>query len=190
MKPFEENLRYEYDLNSDAIVLDCGFYRGHFSRLIREKHPKVRIVAFEPIHEFYMEGCKIANKLNVRLYNFGLGGSTREEHFNVKGDMSGLFCTGNYLDQSFIANISDVEKEYLLKPVGLFKINIEGGEFELLEAILERGMATHYENIQVQPHACVPDAEKRWAAIQEGLLKTHHLTFDSPWCWQNYELNK
>lgn len=188
MKPFQESMRFEYDLKSDSVVLDCGFYKGHFSRAIREKHPSVRIVAFEPIHDFFTEACFIGIELNVELFNFGLGASSRTEVFKVKGDMSGLFCDGAE-DRCAIVDIDELEKHYDIQDVGLFKINCEGGEFEILEAVLNRNMAACYQNIQVQPHAVVPDAEKRWAAIQAGLLKTHHLTFDAPWCWQNYELN-
>lgn len=187
MKPFEEKLRYEYDLTPYSAVFDFGFYKGDFSRLLLEKCD-CRIFAFEPCREFYEVGLPLAEKLGVTLFNMAVGGSPGKRAFYKKGDMSGRFSDGEMELVNFV-DINDVHVVTGMDSVALAKLNIEGGEFELLETILERGMAQRYENIQVQPHAVVPDAEKRWAVIQAGLLKTHHLTFDAPWCWQNYELN-
>lgn len=188
MKPFQESMRYEYDLTPYSVVFDCGFYKGDFSRLLLEK-TQCRIFAFEPVREFYLAAKPLAIKLGVDLMNVAVGARGRKEEFGVKGDMSGLFTEPNSKEVVYYMGIEELHDLLEVKEVDLLKLNIESGEFELLEHVLERNTATRYRNIQVQPHGGVPDAEKRWSAIQAGLLKTHHLTFDAPWCWQNYELN-
>lgn len=184
MKPFEEKLRYEYDLTPDSLVYDVGAYQGSWAREIHRKYG-CRVLCFEPV--FHKKLTKNLGDLfpSVKVFPFGVGDCNALVEMGVKGDMTGAFEHGNY---KVMADVRDVS-EVLVDDGFIFKLNCEGSEFSILEAVLERGLATKLRNIQVQPHAVVPNAEKRWAAIQAGLLKTHHLTFNAPWCWQNYEFN-
>ena len=72
----------------------------------------------------------------------------------------------------------------------LLKLNIEGGEFSVLEALLDRDLVKKIGNIQVQFHGCIPDAAARRDKIRERLAATHHLTYDAPFVWENWELTK
>ena len=69
------------------------------------------------------------------------------------------------------------------------KINIEGGEYELLEYLLDTGLATQIINYQVQFHDFVPDAEARMTAIRERLSQTHTLTYQYEFVWGNWRFN-
>jgi hypothetical protein len=118
----------------------------------------------------------------VTLYSMGLGRNEREDTFYIKGDMTGNWADGEPVKVK-IANVN----QKLTDPVALLKLNCEGGEFEILEAILDEGNPLLFDNIQVQFHHIFPDAEERWKSIRERLLKTHELTYDAPWCWENYK---
>jgi hypothetical protein len=62
--------------------------------------------------------------------------------------------------------------------VDLMKINIEGGEYELLEHLIARGLTKRIRNIQVQFHEDVmAGAAGRMERIQSRLAETHHLTY-------------
>lgn len=184
LKPFTESDRYEYPLTTDSLVLDCGVYEGTFSHILYEKYG-CRIVGFEPIPTFF-ERCRERFRANphVTVHNAGVGATTRRERMSIKGDMTGVFADNPEAEEVQVLAIGEI-----LAPFGqvdLLKINIEGMEFEVLEAILAGGWASKVRNLQVQFHPIVPDYERRHAEIRRGLLETHHLTYDAPWCWENY----
>ncbi len=187
MKPFTESMRYEYPLTPDSLVIDLGCHMGTFSKIISEKYA-CRIFAFEPMDKFYdWSVTMLTGRPNVEVLKWGAGATNRKDCFGIKGDSSGAFADGCEKQEVHILRFSDFIKQHELKNVDLIKINIEGGEFELLEHIIEMGLVSLFANIQVQFHKVVPDFEKRHAAIREALLQTHQLTYDAPWCWENYE---
>jgi hypothetical protein len=71
--------------------------------------------------------------------------------------------------------------------IDLLKINIEGGEFELLERLLAAGQADRLRYLQIQFHPGPPAAESRREAIRDGLARTHRLMWDYPWIWESWE---
>jgi hypothetical protein len=80
----------------------------------------------------------------------------------------------------------------IVQPFGvdLMKINIEGGEYELLEHLIARGLTKRIRNIQVQFHEDVmAGAAGRMERIQSRLAETHHLTYQERFVWENWELS-
>jgi hypothetical protein len=71
--------------------------------------------------------------------------------------------------------------------IDLLKINIEGGEYELLEHIIEKTLQNKIRNIQVQFHTWIENCEDRRKNIQDILRKTHKLTYNYDFVWENWE---
>lgn len=86
-----------------------------------------------------------------------------------------------------ILRCADVFARYAWSEIALMKINIEGGEYELLEHMLDTGLVSRVCNFQVQFHDFVPDAYPRMLAIQERLRATHELTYYFPFIWENWK---
>jgi len=75
--------------------------------------------------------------------------------------------------------------------VDLLKINIEGGEYELLESIVEdEYLISRIKNIQVQYHTFVKNHVERRSFINSNLEKTHTRTWNYDWVWENWKINK
>jgi len=178
MKPFTEELRYEYPLKPDDLVVDVGGYEGKFANEIKRRYG-CRVWCYEPV--FYSQ-ISAALDPGVWLMPLGLGRNSREDTFYIKGDMTGNWADGDPVKVK-VAAINTT----ITEPVALLKLNCEGGEYEILEAILDDGDPLLYDNIQVQFHHIFPDSEQRWQKIRERLLVTHELTYDAPWCWENYK---
>ena len=66
------------------------------------------------------------------------------------------------------------------------KVNIEGGEYELLEHLLDRALIGRIEHLQVQFHDFVPDAERRMKALQARLPLTHALEWQYEFVWESW----
>ena len=67
------------------------------------------------------------------------------------------------------------------------KINIEGAEYDLLDHLIETGFIANIINLQIQFHEFVPNAKERMENIQKRLEKTHALTYQHEFVWENWK---
>lgn len=180
---FREALRYEYPLSEQSLVIDLGAYKGTFSAEISRRY-NCRVKAYEPIYEFYTVAKEVLKPYpKVHLFNNGVASVGANAIFGVKGDMTGSFTTSDHNENVSLIAIDEVLTEHC----DLLKINIEGGEYDLLDYMIHVGLVGLCRNIQVQFHGNIPGAEQRRLANRNGLLRTHKLTYDFPFCWENYE---
>lgn len=184
---FSESLRYEYNLTPESIVLDCGGYEGRFAETLVNKYG-CTVYVYEPIHRFHEALVeKFKRTLNIRLFNHGVAGTNRVDWFCIKGDMTGKFADTGDEQVVWLRDITQIIGE-IGKPIALLKLNIEGLEYEVLEALSDSVCLRAVQNIQVQFHG-TPGRE-RYQALRDKLLQTHALTFDFPFCWQNFQQNR
>jgi hypothetical protein len=73
-----------------------------------------------------------------------------------------------------------------LGAVDVIKLNIEGMEFEVLEAIIANDLLRMFKHIQVQFHGILKDGKPRRDAILAALSQTHDSTFCTPWRWEGF----
>ena len=87
-----------------------------------------------------------------------------------------------------IMDIEEVIRSLDINHVDLMKINIEGAEYELLNRIIEKDIVSKISNIQIQFHLFVDNAISEREKIQEKLQKTHKLTYNYDFIWENLEI--
>lgn len=182
-----EYLRYKYNLNKDSVVLDIGMYKGEFVDRIFKTYG-CNIIGFEPIFEYYNICTSRFQIGKIKLFNFGLGAFTREEEITIDGDCSSILANKENIKKEKIKIISVLSflKLNNIEKIDLMKINIEGMEYELLETLLYNSCINNINNIQVQFHDFVPDAEEKRKNIVDELILTHEPTFCYPFVWENY----
>jgi len=114
--------------------------------------------------------------LNNDSIVFDLGGYEGQWASNI---FSMYYCYVHIFEpvKKIASKAIDFIKEYKIGRIDLMKINIEGGEYDLLEHLLDSAFISNIYNIQVQFHDFVPNAESRMNKIQESLSKTHLLTY-------------
>jgi len=186
-----ESLRINYPLGKDAMVFDVGGYVGDFVSDIIQKFD-CKIDVFEPVRQYAEEiSERFANNGRVHVVQAGLGGSEREEIITISGLGSSVFGDGAAEDEKEkIRIISAVEyiqtKGYSI--IDLMKINIEGGEYELLNSLLDQpDLVKGVRYFQIQFHDFVPGAQKLRSEIQKKLSKTHNLMWNFPFIWECWE---
>lgn len=180
--------RMNYDLNCHSLVFDLGGYDGQWSSDIFSRYC-CNIYIFEPVEEFaeIMSNRFIKNR-KIKIFNFGLAEKNSKEIIAVNNDASSLFSKRKgKLKEIALVRASEFLQQNFISHIDLMKINIEGGEYDLLEHLIESGMITMIENIQVQFHEFIPDAEKRMLKIQTELLKTHSLTYQYKFVFENWK---
>lgn len=181
-------LRINYDLNSHSLVFDLGGYEGQWASDIFSKY-QCLIYIFEPV-SLYAKKIKNRFKLNskIRVYNFGLSNTNRFINLYLADDATSEFKNnGKAVKGKLIDFVKFIKKEEI-KQIDLMKLNIEGGEYDLLDYIISSGWITNIKNLQIQFHMFVPNAKKRMQNIQSRLKKTHKLTYQYEFLWENWKL--
>lgn len=186
----ETNLRYDYDIGPESVVLDLGGYEGQWASDLFARYQS-NIYVFEPVKDFAQQ---IENRFKkndrIRIFPFGLGGSTRDETIHLSADGSSCWGSSDKTESIRIVGIDEWLSENGIEKIDLMKINIEGGEFELLEKMLETGSIAFIENIQVQFHNFADDSRSRMENIQQKLAQTHYPTYQYDFVWENWEIKK
>lgn len=179
-----DRTRYSYHtyLTQNSLVVEVGGYTGVDIKKMRQLHGPFKTLLFEPV--FHDEARLNLDGLDVVVYPYGLGATTRSTAFKIKGDATRPTKRGTLAE---IRQVSDVISELDITHVDLLQINCEGCEWEVLESVLKAEQCHIFHHIQVQFHAGVDWVEnrlERYAIIQDRLTETHELLYDQPWIWQ------
>lgn len=183
-------MRFNYDLSEGSLVLDLGGYEGQWASDIFSMYC-CKIVVFEPVHEF-AESIRERFKRNpkISVLPFGVGKSSRTALISVCKDSSSVFKTSDRRQEIEIVDISDWIRRTNISSIDLMKANVEGGEYEILERLIETGLSRIIRNIQVQFHEITKDSSARMKQIQERLKETHNLTYQYRFVWENWTLKR
>ena len=182
----EKALRLEYPLTANSVVFDLGGYEGTWAAEIYERH-HCSVFVFEPVPQFYQRICdRFAGIRHIHAFNFGLADSSRFDRLTLGGDGSSFFKKGGQQIQIKLVDILDFLSDMSITKIDLIKINIEGAEYDLLERMIAGGVIERCTDIQIQFHRFAPGAEARRDAIRNVLMRTHDLTYDYPFVWENW----
>ena len=182
----DTTLRVDYPLTSESVVLDIGGYSGDWSLQIANRY-NPHLFIFEPVPFFFEKiQHKFASNSKVKVFNYGLSDTTQRKAISILEDGSSVFrSSDNRLDVSFV-NICEFLENTTIGKIDLVKINIEGGEYLLLPKMVDSGIVNMCMDIQVQFHNFVPGAYELRRDIRESLSRTHRLTYDFSFVWENW----
>ena len=187
-----ERLRYEYDLNESSICFDLGAFHCDWSVAISDLYNKPTIYAFEALPAIYDIGKEnIQNYQNIHLFDYGLGKENGKATIGVgetDGSSTSLFIEGDSKVEVTIRSVKDVLQNLNVGIIDLMKLNVEGSEYDILDCLIDNNLQTLVKNFQIQFHKTVPDYLERYGAIRALLSKTHRLTYDYYFVWENWSL--
>jgi len=184
----DKTLRLNYDLSKSSIVFDLGGYKGNFAQEIYNRY-LCKIFIFEPVKSFYkIIDDKFKDIPKVTTYPYGLANEDKELFISDSEDASSVFIDSEGSEKIKLKSILNfINNNNNITHVDLIKINIEGGEYEVLEALLESGMISIFKNLQIQFHDFIIDnASERMENIQVQLAKTHKITYQYKFVWENW----
>jgi FkbM family methyltransferase len=182
----DKTLRVEYPLDSRSVVLDVGGFEGQWASDIFARY-LCRIHVFEPLPEAADAiGRRFAVNPHIKLHRAALGAKAGTAELAVQGDGSSLHAPGERRVAVQVVTPEEVLAAENIGEVALLKINIEGGEYDLLEHLIATGLISRIKDIQVQFHMDIQDAEQRMHDIQSRLAGTHRLTFQYRFLWENW----
>ena len=183
-----ERFRYDYDLNSNSLVMDLGGYKGQWASDIFSMYC-CSVIVFQAVPEFaqsIQERFKKNSKMSV--LPFGAAKNSRTAMISVCEDGSSVFRTSGRRQEIEIVDFADRIRHNNISSIDLVKVHIEGGEYELLERPLETDLIRIIRDLQVQFHEIAADSGARMEEIHEQLSHTHNLTYQYRFVWENWTL--
>lgn len=188
----DSTLRLNYPLSDTSVVFDVGGYRGDWAQAIASKYD-CYVHIFEPVPEYYrFIRDRFEGRRKMVVHPFGLFDCTEMQQIAINSDRSSLYDRHGK-SRSVEIRLRDAVEfvgEYSLGRIDLIKINIEGAEYRLLKRMIDSGLVKGCTNIQVQFHNFYPDAFRLRLELSARLQQTHHLTYNYPFVWENWERNE
>jgi FkbM family methyltransferase len=181
-------MRFDYDLSDSSLVVDLGGYEGQWCSDIYARY-RCRVVVFEPVRTFAEQiERRFARNPAIEVRAFGLAAHTRKETISLGADGSSMFrmSRSGHVEQIELVDVNQWFADERIGEVDLMKINTEGGEYELLERMIDVGLIGRVRNIQVQFHRLDAASEPRMRRIQERLSVTHVPTYQYTFVWENW----
>ena len=183
---------WKFPTFSNFPVVGIGAYKGDFLSKRVELEPKKIFFGYEPVDDFLAEAKKhFEGFQNVFLYNYGLAASDKVTQFQLSGDASGL---SENPQNAVKVTLKDIANEMVFSnPISLVICNIEGGEYELVNRLVESSRIKNIEVLLLQFHNIDETSRRDMANIRGLLARTHKSEFkyDFIWdAWVRKDLNK
>lgn len=185
-----EDLRFNYELDEKSIIFDLGGYDGQFASDFYSKY-LCKIYVFEPYNVFAKQiATRFRRNPNILVFNYGLSKENKEVQISIDSVASSTFKKS---ENMALIQLRDAEAFFNDKDINcidLMKINIEGGEYDLLQHLIDSQKIRIIKNIQIQFHDFVPDAEQKMLELRKKLSQTHSPTYLFDFIWENWRINK
>lgn len=197
-----ENKRYQYNLSKNSIVIDLGGYIGLWAKEISNRF-NCTVHSYEAVERYFSK----INYPNVIPYKYAVTCNTGIDYMHVCDEGSAIESLSEYkkqndLDTSYQSNVkshSNIPLEQIntidineilnkYSQIDLLKINIEGGEYDILNRMCESGTINKVQNLQIQFHNFVDDAQVKYDNVVNNLKLTHICDFDSMWRWSFWSI--
>lgn len=181
-----EKLRLDYPLAGTDLVFDIGGHCGDWAADILA-HYDVRLWIFEPVAVHIAQlHDRFDKDPRVSVFPVATGIADRKTSINLNGTGSTLIGHSANVEEITEIDFPMFVISKGIQSVSLCKINIEGAEFDLLNAMIDQGIVDRFRDLQIQFHNVFPEAAAQREQIREKLARTHRLTYDYPFVWENW----
>ena len=176
---------YDIDLQTTTpIIFDIGAHIGLATIFFHQKYPLARVTAFEPnpnIFPLLEENIYYNNINNVTLHNIALGKSSSKRTLFIDS-ANGGFSTASFSKDAWdgtqksigIEVITEPLSKYIVTPIDLLKMDVEGTEQEIIEELDKNGKIKNIRNLIIEFHP----TEKQNIEIIKDLLKRNNFTIE------------
>lgn len=193
----QPDILVDVELREGANVLDVGAFEGHWStrllaRVDRDGPRHVHVHAFEPEPSAVTQFREGVVDARVQLHEYGLAGRDRRERLAIGGPGSSVFVDPSAPNmygavEVELRDVDRVLEELGIQHIDLIKINIEGGEYELLDRLYETDRLRHTGVVIVQFHEFAPAAHRSRRRNRARLAETHTCTWCYPWIFERWD---
>lgn len=185
-------LLLEGPIKANGVILDVGAYNGEWAAQMRSRHDAF-VHVFEPNPQLVdVLRRQFADDPKVEVHPFGLAGRNSTSCMSIAGMGSSVYSDspaalmgGTHVDIE-LRDVKEVFDELNLQEIAMLKVNIEGGEYDLLDRLFACGLQARCDRIRVQFHEWYPDARRLRKRIVRDLARTHEPEWSYPFVWESW----
>lgn len=178
---YKPDLLYDLPIDDSAVVLDVGAFWGDWTTQVVDRYGAT-VHAFEPAPPSVRRlERRFGDDPRVHVHGVGLGARDERLQLALSGPASSVYAQeGTFgATEVEIRDVAAVLNELGLDHIDVCKINIEGGEYDLLDRLAATGWLARIDHVLVQFHEWHPRAYQRRWRNRRALARTH----DEVWCW-------
>jgi FkbM family methyltransferase len=185
-----DRLLYDLPVTTGGLVIDAGGYKGEWSAEMIARFG-CRSQIFEPVPSF-AEHCNqlFKNNRSVQVFNAALGGTDRKTTFNMLDNGTSEYRGGDDTAVQHIeANVIDIVRVFDGlggNRVACLKLNIEGGEYEVLERMAEASKLALCDSLLIQFHRQPEGYETSYRSVVTALSKSHIRVWSYEMVWDKW----
>jgi FkbM family methyltransferase len=190
----DPEMLYTAPLGPDSVVIDVSAHVGDWAAHMFEKY-RSRIVAFEPDPEsFPALAERFRGNDKVSVFDYGLHDRDAVLDMAQMGMGSTMFdepmpseTPANHVSVR-VRDVATVLDELRVGWIDLLKVNIEGGEFELLDRLIDSAWMSRVRCLMVQFHEWRSGAHLWRLKIRHALRRTHTEDWNYAFVWEKWNL--
>lgn len=183
---YDDLLVKDHDLSAGDSILVIGAYHG--SSIVRWlENYDVEVLAIEPVDTFVevlMNKFK-DNKL-VQIFPIALGNKSGLIDLSVDEYSTSSYGIHGITQRFLVEDIGQFLKN-LKKLPKVMEINIEGGEYDVLQRLIDLDLLRSIDSFVIQFHNFNIKCEVARAQIRMELSQTHRCVFNYEWVWERWE---
>lgn len=174
-------------MTSNSVAFDIGGYTGIWTDDMRRLYD-CHVHVFEPHPHFSAElAAKFADDPKVTCHAFALGAEDGELELYDVGDASSAFLKQGSKVTGEIRAVTNLFKELDIAEIDATEINIEGGEYDILPALIESGLITRFRSLVIQFHNYGTGEVQQRNDIRRSLQATHRCLWNYDFVWEKWE---
>jgi FkbM family methyltransferase len=187
---YADNMFHGYveglDMNPGSVIIDLGTYKGYTAKLLATLYPVSTIYSFEPMIDFYNEAVlECSTQKNINVLPFGLGNGNFDFYMDEQGDSTSMIignksATGT---KCVMRDFFEVLSEKNISEIDLLHINIEGGEYDLLDYIFSNSFHLRVRHLIVQFHYPSTVNDEKLHRYYDIMSQNHELIYDYRYVW-------
>ncbi len=187
------DMMYDLKVDEQSVFLDLGAYIGEWTDNILTKGNPKAVHLYEP-HPGLAKALreKYKGKDNIHIHECGLSDSYYDTTFYFADQGSSEYREDN--EQNFQGKPVSVQMKdaYLeikdMPQISCIKINIEGGEYPVLDRLIENNALSKFDTVMVQFHEWIPKSYQNRNKIRRALRKTHNCEWSYFFVWEKWTL--
>lgn len=173
-------------LQSGSVVFDMGGFEGNWAADIHDRYG-ADVHIFEP-HPTFATRIKARFEGNpaITVYDVALGSTDGTLELSDDGDASSSFRAAKKSVTGRIEPVAAFFDRVGVPRIDLMKVNIEGGEYDLLPALIDAQVMDRIGILQVQFHMYSEADIQRRAEIHSRLAETHICDWSYDFVWEQW----
>ncbi len=179
---------------SNGNIAIFGGYLGASTEAWLKHLPNANVHVFEPVGTFASQIKDRLGQENVVVHQFGIASHDQPRFFQIAGDATFLGEIGRKVPPGNIQQTVEVQfkdvsllRNLLPQRIDVLEINIEGGEFELLDLLFEKNLMDLFDRVFVQFHDVGEDTNLLLEKARKALSATHKQVWSYELVWEMWE---